>query len=203
MIEAQIAYRNCNMGWFRDTFIGDPGRYNYADMCIPQMPWKKSEDKKAINFYAKGMSSNTRFLQRYGVVFGFYCRRRPLQFSSHHHILLLLLDEKIPIFLAIIMGLQHSFAMVGGLITPPLVIFRFTVCGFANPCPKLEQYAISAALITSGIGCLINVSKIPIPFSDKLFGRILYLGSGVLSVVGTSFTFLPVYEVSINQMIMA
>jgi hypothetical protein len=47
------------MGWFRDTFIGDPGRYNYADMCIPQVPWKKTEDKKAINFYAKGMSLNT------------------------------------------------------------------------------------------------------------------------------------------------
>lgn len=100
-----------------------------------------------------------------------------------------------------IMGLQHAFAMVGGLITPPLVVFRFTVCGFANPCPSLEQYAISAALIASGVGCLINCSKIRIPFSDKIFGRILYLGSGVLSVTGTSFTFLPVFEISISQMI--
>ena len=97
------------------------------------------------------------------------------------------------------MGLQHCFAMVGGLITPPLVIFRFAVCGYPF-CPALEQYAISASLITSGICTLINVSKFKIPFSEKLFGHTLYLGSGLLSVMGTSFTFLPIFETSINQM---
>ena len=109
-------------------------------------------------------------------------------------------DEKIPYALAAIMGLQHAFAMVGGLITPPLVIFRFTVCGFANPCPSTEQYAISAALITSGICSFINVSKLAIPFTERIFGRQLYLGAGVLSVMGTSFTFLPIYEIAIQQM---
>jgi NCS2 family nucleobase:cation symporter-2 len=108
-------------------------------------------------------------------------------------------DEEIPIFLALIMGLQHCFAMVGGLITPPLVVFRFAVCGFPF-CPPLEQYAVSAALITSGICTLINVAKFPIPFSEKIFGRMLYLGSGVLSVMGTSFTFLPIFEIAIAQM---
>lgn len=86
------------------------------------------------------------------------------------------------------MGLQHAFAMVGGLITPPLVVFRFSVCGFAAPCPDLEQYAISAALITSGICTIINVTKFGIPFSEYMFGRRMFVGSGVLSVMGTSFT---------------
>lgn len=36
----------------------------------------------------------------------------------------LLIDEPIPFLLAAIMGLQHAFAMVGGLITPPLVVFK-------------------------------------------------------------------------------
>lgn len=108
-------------------------------------------------------------------------------------------DEELPIFLSLIMGLQHCFAMVGGLITPPLVVFRFTVCGFPF-CPELEQYAISAALITSGICTLINVAQIPIPFSEKIRGKQLYIGSGVLSVLGTSFTFLPIYEIAIQQM---
>ena len=99
------------------------------------------------------------------------------------------------------MGLQHSFAMVGGLITPPLVVFRFTVCNPAEGgCPNLEQYAISAALITSGICSIINVSKLAIPFTEQLFGKTKYLGSGVLSVMGTSFTFLPVFEIAIRQM---
>ena len=57
-------------------------------------------------------------------------------------------DEKIPIFLALVMGLQHAFAMVGGLITPPLVVMKFAVCGFPF-CPDLQQYAISASLIAS------------------------------------------------------
>lgn len=108
-------------------------------------------------------------------------------------------DEPIPILLSAIMGLQHCFAMIGGLITPPLVVFRFTVCGFPF-CADLEQYAISAALITSGICTIINIAKVPIPFSDKIFGKVFYIGSGVLSVLGTSFTFLPIYEIAISQM---
>lgn len=102
-------------------------------------------------------------------------------------------DEPIPFVLAAIMGLQHAFAMVGGLITPPLVVFKFTVCGFPF-CPDLQQYAISAALITSGICSIINILKVPIP------GTKFYLGSGVLSVMGTSFTFLPIFEIAIRQM---
>ena len=96
-----------------------------------------------------------------------------------------------------VMGLQHSLAMVGGLITPPLVIFKFSVC---FTCLSLQQYAISAALITSGICSLIHCSKIPIPFTQGIFGRQMYLGAGVLTVMGTSFTFLPIYEIAIAQM---
>eukprot|EP00934_Nitzschia_sp_Nitz4_P006516 Nitzschia sp. Nitz4//scaffold238_size30058//23094//25088//NITZ4_008005-RA/size30058-augustus-gene-0.19-mRNA-1//-1//CDS//3329543546//6506//frame0 len=144
---------------FKETFIGDSERYNYGHMCVPQVPWRKSNQK--LNFYTK--------------------------------------DEPIPIFLAAIMGLQHCFAMVGGLITPPLVVFKFTVCGFPF-CTDLQQYAISASLIASGLCTLINVTKFPIPFSDKIFGSTKYVGSGLLSVMGTSFTFLPIFEIAISQM---
>jgi NCS2 family nucleobase:cation symporter-2 len=95
------------------------------------------------------------------------------------------------------MGLQHSFAMVGGLITPPYVIFRFSV-DFNDV--QTQQYAISAALIASGICSIIQVTQLPIPFSERLFRRKLFIGSGVLSVMGVSFTFLPIFEIAINQM---
>ena len=95
------------------------------------------------------------------------------------------------------MGLQHAFAMVGGLVTPPLVVFKFSVCFI---CLDLQQYAIAAGLITSGICSIINITKFKIPFTEGIFGRQLYLGSGVLSVMGTSFTFLPIYEIAIAQM---
>jgi xanthine/uracil permease len=107
-------------------------------------------------------------------------------------------DEPIPLFLAAIMGLQHAFAMVGGLITVPFVIFKFTIC---FSCVDLQQYAIAAALITSGICTWINISKIPIPYTEKLMGRQMYIGTGILSVMGTSFTFLPIYEIAIQQQI--
>lgn len=56
-------------------------------------------------------------------------------------------DEKLPILLSALLGLQHAMSMVGGIITVPYVIFRFSVC---FECVKLQQYGISAALITSG-----------------------------------------------------
>eukprot|EP00536_Pseudo-nitzschia_multiseries_P013586 jgi/Psemu1/320487/estExt_fgenesh1_pm.C_5920001 len=82
------------------------------------------------------------------------------------------LDEELPLLMSIFMGLQHCLAM----------------------------YAVSAALITSGICTIINVAKFAIPGTEKFFGRTLFLGSGVLSVMGTSFTFLPIYEIAIAQM---
>lgn len=81
--------------------------------------------------------------------------------------------------------------MVGGLITPPLVIFRFTVCDFPG-CPDLETYAVSAALIASGICSIINITKFKIPFVEKIFGRDMYYGSGILSVMGTRCVFIVV-----------
>lgn len=106
-------------------------------------------------------------------------------------------DEPMPLLLALLMGLQHAFAMVGGLITPPFVVFKFTIA-FMNV--ELQQAAISTALITSGICTLINIMQVPIPLSEKIFGRKMYIGSGVLSVMGTSFTFLPIFELAIGQM---
>ena len=107
-------------------------------------------------------------------------------------------DEEIPYLMALLMGLQHCFSMVGGLITVPYVVFRFSVC---FSCIDQQQYAISSALIASGICSLINISKLPIPFTERWFGRQLYLGSGVLSVLGTSFTFLPIFEIGITQQV--
>ncbi|CAJ1951324.1 unnamed protein product [Cylindrotheca closterium] len=145
---------------FRDSFMGEKGKYDYGALCMPNIPFCGKPNQQ-VNFYGR--------------------------------------DEPIPIFLALIMGLQHCFAMVGGLITPPLVVFRFTVCGFPF-CADLEQYAISAALITSGFCSIFNVAQFAIPFSEKITGKAYYVGSGVLSVLGTSFTFLPIYEIAIAQM---
>ena len=96
-----------------------------------------------------------------------------------------------------VMGLQHTFAIVGGLITPPYMMFCFTI-DLLNM--ELQQYAIMVALITSRISNIIDVLHWEIPLSKKLLGKWLYIGSGLLSIMGMSFTFLPIFKIAIHQM---
>ncbi|ACO69125.1 Nucleobase:Cation symporter-2 family [Micromonas commoda] len=100
-------------------------------------------------------------------------------------------NDETPFLVAAVMGLQHCFAMIGGLITPPFVVMRFSVA-FTDV--KLQQYAIAASLILSGIFSIVNCLQFKIP------GTPYVLGTGVLSVLGTSFTFLPVFENGISAM---
>jgi hypothetical protein len=89
------------------------------------------------------------------------------------------LEDKLPILLAATCGLQHSLAMLAGLITPPIIFANeFQLSG------EVQSYMISASLIACGILSAIQMSAIPIKL--PYFGR-LQIGTGVLSVVGTSF----------------
>ncbi|KAI0311854.1 permease family-domain-containing protein, partial [Amylostereum chailletii] len=85
------------------------------------------------------------------------------------------LEDELPLVLAISSGLQHALAMLAGLITPP-IIFASALSFDA----ELSSYMISASLIGCGILSLVQMSRI------RLFGN-YYLGTGILSVVGTSF----------------
>ncbi|GGB12450.1 nucleobase:cation symporter-2 family protein [Agarivorans gilvus] len=70
-------------------------------------------------------------------------------------------------------ALQHLLAIFIGIMTPPLIIG-----GALQLPPDMKAYIISMALFVSGIATFIQVKK---------FGPI---GSGLLSIQGTSFTFL-------------
>jgi len=99
-------------------------------------------------------------------------------------------DDDLPILVALVMGLQHAFAMVGGLIVPPYVVMRFSVQSDTD----LQQYAIACSLILSGIFTILNCIQFKIPGTKYVFG------TGMLSVLGTSFGFLPIYENAISAM---
>ncbi|KAJ7234922.1 xanthine/uracil permease [Mycena rebaudengoi] len=86
------------------------------------------------------------------------------------------LDAELPLVLAIANGLQHALAMLAGLITPPIIF-----ASALNLDSETSSYMISASLIGCGILSLIQMSRIP------LFGG-YYLGTGLISVVGTSFS---------------
>ena len=83
------------------------------------------------------------------------------------------LNAKPPFIESIFVALQHVFACFVGIITPGLII-----CGALETEPADTTFIISMSLFVSGIATFIQVRKI---------GPI---GSGLLSVQGTSFAFL-------------
>ncbi|CAE6478588.1 unnamed protein product [Rhizoctonia solani] len=85
------------------------------------------------------------------------------------------LDADLPILLAMTCGFQHALAMLAGLITPP-IIFSSAL----NLDGATQAYMISASLIGCGILSLVQMSRLHI-------WRNYYLGTGLITVVGTSF----------------
>ena len=102
--------------------------------------------------------------------------------------------------MAILMGLQHALAMIGGLITPPLLVYRTTVPE-AEQDPDLEQYIISAALIVSGLTSFVQVMRFGVRAPACWHSERIFLGTGLISLMGTSFTFLPIFQESIRTII--
>lgn len=93
-------------------------------------------------------------------------RRLPPFYSLH---------ANLPILLALSCGLQHALAMLAGLITPPIIF-----ASDLNLDQETQSYMISASLIGCGILSLVQMSRI------RLYKN-YHLGTGLLSVVGTSF----------------
>ncbi len=89
-------------------------------------------------------------------------------------IVLYKLEDRPPLMETILLGLQHMLAMFVGIITPPLI-----VAGAIGLDTETTAFIVSMALIASGIATWLQI---------KTLGPI---GSGLLGVHGTSFTFLP------------
>jgi xanthine permease XanP len=83
------------------------------------------------------------------------------------------LDERPALADTVVVALQHVLAMFVGIITPPLIIGGALRLAAAD-----TAYLVSMSLFVSGIGTFIQTSR---------FGPV---GSGLLSVQGTSFTFI-------------
>ena len=83
------------------------------------------------------------------------------------------LESRPPFIEAIFVALQHVFACFVGIITPGLII-----CGALEVPPADTTFILSMSLVVSGIATFIQA---------KRFGPV---GSGLLSVQGTSFAFL-------------
>ena len=83
------------------------------------------------------------------------------------------LNDAPPLRLALPVALQHVLAVFVGIITPPLIIARALELSSAD-----AVFLVSMALLVSGVGTLLQTR------------RAGPIGSGLLSIQGTSFVFL-------------
>lgn len=88
-------------------------------------------------------------------------------------LLLFKLDDKPPAIGSALVGFQHLLAIIGGILTAPYLI----ALGMGLNAED-TSYVISAALIVSGLGTLLQIN------------RLSALGAGLLSIQGTSFAFI-------------
>ncbi|KAK4149872.1 permease family-domain-containing protein [Chaetomidium leptoderma] len=101
------------------------------------------------------------------------------------------LNDRMPVVLGIILGFQHSLAMLAGIITPPIIIAGG---GGVNLDTEHTQYLVSTALIVSGILSAIQITRF------RIMKTPYYIGTGLVSVVGISFAIIPVASGAFTQM---
>ncbi|BFZ59123.1 hypothetical protein YB2330_000125 [Saitoella coloradoensis] len=101
------------------------------------------------------------------------------------------INQSMPIVLALLLGFQHALAMLGGLVTPPLILGG---AGGANLTTAQQQYLVSASLIVCGMLSAVQITRF------KIKGTPYYIGTGLLSVVGTSFATISIATGTFSQM---
>ncbi|KAF2171648.1 hypothetical protein M409DRAFT_17885 [Zasmidium cellare ATCC 36951] len=99
------------------------------------------------------------------------------------------LNDRMPVLLALLLGFQHALAMLAGIITPPIIL-----SGAANLGGDLQSYLVSTALIVCGCLSAIQITRFHIWKSPY------YIGTGLISVVGVSFSTIPVATGALSQM---
>ncbi|CAH6718244.1 putative purine permease [[Candida] jaroonii] len=86
------------------------------------------------------------------------------------------LNDKMPVILGLLLGFQHALAMLAGVVTPPIMI-----SAAANLDADTQNYLVSTSLIVTGILSSVQITRF------HIYGTKYHIGTGLLSVVGTSF----------------
>lgn len=101
------------------------------------------------------------------------------------------LNDKMPVLLALLLGFQHALSMLAGVISPPIIIAGQ---GGANLPGDEAQYLVSTSLIVCGILSSVQITRF------HVYKTPYYIGTGLISVVGTSFAIIPVATGAFAQM---
>ncbi|EKG11627.1 Xanthine/uracil/vitamin C permease [Macrophomina phaseolina MS6] len=92
------------------------------------------------------------------------------------------LNDKVPIVLTVILGIQHALTMIGSIVSPVLAIAG----GAFYLDTTTTEYLVSASFITTGIATAFQVTRIHIAKTP------LFIGTGLLSVVGPTFDIIAI-----------
>jgi NCS2 family nucleobase:cation symporter-2 len=101
------------------------------------------------------------------------------------------LNDKMPLLLSLLLGFQHALAMLAGVISPPIILAG---SGGANLGTDTSSYLVSTSLIVCGILSSIQITRF------HVYKTRYYIGTGLISVVGTSFATIPVAQGGFAQM---
>ncbi|KAF5092108.1 hypothetical protein D0Z03_003046 [Geotrichum reessii] len=159
------------------------------DAAVPQ-----PEPKKKLDISAAARRVFKKFTTKEGIVGDYnyaHLFTPQLPFMKKKNIVqpFFPLHGSMPLLLGAVLGLQHSLAMLAGIVTPPLIIGTAT-----NMDTATTQYLVSASLITCGLLSMIQISRFHIPFTKY------YIGTGLISVVGTSFATITIVSGALPQM---
>ncbi|KAI8333452.1 permease family-domain-containing protein [Chlamydoabsidia padenii] len=102
-------------------------------------------------------------------------------------------NDDIPIVVAIIMGLQHFLAVIGGVIAPTIMVSG-AGSSFLNLDNATRQYMVSASLIVSGLMSMVQIIRFKIPKTR------FYVGAGLLQITGVSFANIASAQALIKNM---
>ncbi|KAH7379525.1 permease family-domain-containing protein [Pyrenochaeta sp. MPI-SDFR-AT-0127] len=158
-----------------------------ADRIGPDTTPKRSFGEKVRRF-GKAFTTKDGLIGKYDYAFLFKPNlpfmkkeRRAAPFFGLH--------DRMPVLLALLLGFQHALAMLAGVITPPIIL-----ANAANLSRSEQRYLVSTSLIVCGILSSIQITRF------HIWRTPYYVGTGLISVVGTSFATIPVATGALSQM---
>lgn len=167
------------------------GPHDAPDVIVPTVTPKKSISDTArgrVQALLKAVTTRDGLLGDYNYAY-LFTPNLPFMKKSTEKPPFFGLNDRMPVVLGILLGFQHCLAMLAGIITPPLIISVS-----ANFDTATTQYLVSASLITCGILSSIQITRF------HLYATPYYVGTGLISVVGTSFAIIPIATKALAQM---
>lgn len=115
-------------------------------------PHPKKTIRQRLQRVRNSITTKEGLIGNYDYVF-FFRPNLPFMAKSETAVPFFGLNDPMPILLAFVLGLQHALAMLGGIVTPPIII-----ASAINLTTEQTQYLVSTTLIACGLLSLIQIT---------------------------------------------